>query len=92
MALVVAPPLPPPSAAGGWRRRPWATPRRPHPRFVVVACTRDGDPGQPTFGRLREQLLQLHAEADLTQSKGNSNTSLQLQLSLQLDGCFGIEK
>ncbi|TVU35438.1 hypothetical protein EJB05_17327 [Eragrostis curvula] len=65
----VAPPLPPPSAASGWRLpRTWAT----HQRFVGVACTRDGDPAPLTFGRLREQLLQLHAEADLTQSKANS--------------------
>lgn len=55
----------------GWRRRPGATP----PRFAVVLATSTGVGGErtpPTFRRLREELLQLHAEADLTQSKANS--------------------
>lgn len=55
----------------GWRRRPGATP----PRFAVVLATSTGvggEPTPPTFRRLREELLQLHAEADLTQSKANS--------------------
>ncbi|KAF0917809.1 hypothetical protein E2562_021481 [Oryza meyeriana var. granulata] len=72
MAFAVAPPLapPPPSptAAWGWGTRPRATPLR----FALAASTRDVDPAPPTFERLREQLLQLHAEADLTQSKANS--------------------
>lgn len=71
MAFAVAPPVapPPPSPAAAWgRRRARATP----PRFALAASTRDGDPAPPTFERLREQLLQLHAEADLTQSKANS--------------------
>lgn len=59
-----------PAALAGWRRRPGATP----PRFAVVLATSSGVGGErtrPTFARLREELLQLHAEADLTQSKGN---------------------
>lgn len=55
----------------GWRRRPGVTP----PRFAVVLATSTGVGGErtpPTFRRLREELLQLHAEADLTQSKANS--------------------
>ncbi|XP_052135020.1 uncharacterized protein LOC127753611 isoform X2 [Oryza glaberrima] len=71
MAFAVAPPVapPPPSPAAAWgRRRARATP----PRFALAESTRDGDPAPPTFERLREQLLQLHAEADLTQSKANS--------------------
>lgn len=66
----VVPPLRPPVALVGWRRRPRATP----PRFAVVLAASSGVSGErapPTFGRLREELLQLHAEADLTQSKGN---------------------
>jgi hypothetical protein len=57
----------------GWRRRPGVTP----PRFAVVLATSTGVGGErtpPTFRRLREELLQLHAEADLTQSKGNIST------------------
>ncbi|GJN17983.1 hypothetical protein PR202_gb05094 [Eleusine coracana subsp. coracana] len=77
MAFAVAPPLPLSSATGGWRRRPWAT----APRFVVVACTRDVGPVPRTFGRLREQLLQLHAEADLTQSKANSARTRLVRLT-----------
>ncbi|XP_034596026.1 uncharacterized protein [Setaria viridis] len=67
----VVPPLRPPVALVGWRRRPRATP----PRFAVVLAASSGVSGErapPTFGRLREELLQLHAEADLTQSKANS--------------------
>ena len=55
---------------GGWRRSPGAAP----PRVPVVLATSSAVSGErtpPTFGRLREELLQLHAEADLTQSKGN---------------------
>jgi uncharacterized membrane protein YccC len=63
MALLVAPP---PPAAGVWWRRARAAPRR----FVLAASSRAGGKAPPTFERLREQLLQLHAEADLTQSKG----------------------
>jgi hypothetical protein len=69
--LPVAPPLRPPDALAGWRRRPGAG---PPPRFTVVLAASSGFGGErapPTFGRLREELLQLHAEADLTQSKGN---------------------
>ena len=69
--LPVAPPLRPPDSLAGWRRSPGAT---PPPRFAVVLATSSGVGGErapPTFGRLREELLQLHAEADLTQSKGN---------------------
>uniref|UniRef100_A0A0E0JMU2 Uncharacterized protein n=1 Tax=Oryza punctata TaxID=4537 RepID=A0A0E0JMU2_ORYPU len=71
MAFAVAPPVapPPPSPAAAWgSRRARATPRR----FALAASTRDGDPAPRTFELLREQLLQLHAEADLTQSKANS--------------------
>ncbi|PAN29022.1 hypothetical protein PAHAL_5G194200 [Panicum hallii] len=71
--LPVAPPLRPPDALAGWRRRPGAG---PPPRFTVVLAASSGFGGErapPTFGRLREELLQLHAEADLTQSKGMSN-------------------
>ncbi|KAJ1284933.1 hypothetical protein BS78_03G243300 [Paspalum vaginatum] len=59
-------------ALAGWRRRPGATPQR---FAVVLAAASSGVGGErapPTFGRLREELLQLHAEADLTQSKANS--------------------
>ncbi|WVZ69163.1 hypothetical protein U9M48_017998 [Paspalum notatum var. saurae] len=72
--MPLAPPLRQPDALAlaGWRRRPGATP----PRFaVVLAASSSGVGGErtpPTFGRLREELLQLHAEADLTQSKANS--------------------
>lgn len=59
---------PPPPAAGAWWRRARATPRR----FVLAASSRGVDPAPPTFERLRGQLLQLHAEADLTQSKATS--------------------
>lgn len=65
---LVAPLTPlPPAARAGWRRAR-ATPRR----LVLAASNRGGGPAPapPTFDRLREQLLQLHAEADLTQSKG----------------------
>uniref|UniRef100_A0A0D9V4I5 Uncharacterized protein n=1 Tax=Leersia perrieri TaxID=77586 RepID=A0A0D9V4I5_9ORYZ len=76
MAFAVAPPLPPPppSPAAAWGKRSRATPLR----FVLAASTRDRDPAPApgpapaTFERLREQLLQLHAEAELTQSKANS--------------------
>ncbi|KAL5222212.1 hypothetical protein ABZP36_026925 [Zizania latifolia] len=72
MAFAVAPPLAPPrpSPAAAWGRpgRLRGTP----PRFALAASIRDGDPAPPTFERLREQLLQFHAEADLTQSKANS--------------------
>jgi hypothetical protein len=59
----------------GWRRRPGATP----PRFAIVLATSTGtgvggERSPPTFRHLREELLQLHAEADLTQSKGNIST------------------
>ncbi|KAM0899543.1 hypothetical protein ACQ4PT_021222 [Festuca glaucescens] len=67
-SLPVAPPPLPPPAAGAWWRRARPTPRR----FVLVASSRGGGPVPPTFELLREQLLQLHAEADLTQSKANS--------------------
>ncbi|XP_015689667.2 uncharacterized protein LOC102706990 [Oryza brachyantha] len=70
MAFAVAPPLapPPPSPAAAWGRRTRETP----PRFALAVSTSDGDPAPRTFEQLREQLLQLHAEADLTQSKANS--------------------
>ncbi|CAO2178648.1 unnamed protein product [Urochloa humidicola] len=70
--LPVAPPLRPHGALAGWRRRPGVA---THPRFAVVLAASSGVGGErapPTFGRLREELLQLHAEADLTQSKANS--------------------
>ncbi|KAM0921309.1 hypothetical protein ACQ4PT_006951 [Festuca glaucescens] len=67
-SLLVAPPPPPPPAAGAWWRRARPTPRR----FVLAASSRGGGPVPPTFEFLREQLLQLHAEANLTQSKANS--------------------
>uniref|UniRef100_A0ACD5VKH8 Uncharacterized protein n=9 Tax=Avena sativa TaxID=4498 RepID=A0ACD5VKH8_AVESA len=67
-SLLVAPLPPPPLAAGAWWRRARSTPRR----FVLATSSRGGDPSPPTFDGLREQLLQLHAEADLTQSKANS--------------------
>lgn len=67
-SLLVAPLPPPPPAAGAWWRRARAKPRR----FVLAASSRAGGQAPPTFERLREQLLQLHAEADLTQSKANS--------------------
>uniref|UniRef100_A0A453FAC5 Uncharacterized protein n=1 Tax=Aegilops tauschii subsp. strangulata TaxID=200361 RepID=A0A453FAC5_AEGTS len=60
---------PPPAARAGWR------PARAAPRRLVLAASSRGGgpaPAPPTFDRLREQLLQLHAEADLTQSKANS--------------------
>uniref|UniRef100_A0A8I6X2N9 Uncharacterized protein n=1 Tax=Hordeum vulgare subsp. vulgare TaxID=112509 RepID=A0A8I6X2N9_HORVV len=69
-SLLVAPlPPPPPAARAGWRLA------RPAPRRLVLAASSRGGgpapaPAPPTFDRLREQLLQLHAEADLTQSKG----------------------
>ncbi|KAF8676217.1 hypothetical protein HU200_047088 [Digitaria exilis] len=69
--LPVAPPLRPPDTLAGWRRRPGPNP----PRFAVVLAASSGvgaERAPPTFGRLREELLQLHAEADLTQSKANS--------------------
>nr|BAJ89644.1 predicted protein [Hordeum vulgare subsp. vulgare] len=67
-SLLVAPlPPPPPAARAGWRLA------RPAPRrLVLAASSRGGGPAPPTFDRLREQLLQLHAEADLTQSKANT--------------------
>ncbi|KAE8819709.1 hypothetical protein D1007_02369 [Hordeum vulgare] len=71
-SLLVAPlPPPPPAARAGWRLA------RPAPRRLVLAASSRGGgpapaPAPPTFDRLREQLLQLHAEADLTQSKANS--------------------
>ncbi|CAM0882249.1 unnamed protein product [Alopecurus aequalis] len=69
-SLLVAPLPPPPRAAGAWwRRGARATPRR----FVLAASSRGVDPAPVTFDRLREQLFQLQAEADLTQSKGASN-------------------
>ncbi|CAL4961918.1 unnamed protein product [Urochloa decumbens] len=72
MAFAVAPPLRPPGALAGWRKRPGAaTP----PRLAVALAASSrvgGERAPPTFGRLREELLQLHAEADLTQSKANS--------------------
>jgi len=70
--LPVSPPLRPPDSLAGWRRSPGAT---PPPRFAVVLAASSGVGGERaplTFGRLREELLQLHAEADLTQSKANS--------------------
>ncbi|KAL6615849.1 hypothetical protein ACP70R_038119 [Stipagrostis hirtigluma subsp. patula] len=74
-SLPVAPPLPPPSsAAAAWRRRA-------PPRLVLVASTRDGQRAPPTFGRLREELLQLHAEADLTQSRANSARARLVRLT-----------
>lgn len=78
MALAVAPLWPPPTLAG-WRRRLWATP----PRFPVVLAASNGIGGErapPTFGRLREELLQLHAEAGLTQSKGNMAITVMLSV------------
>lgn len=66
-SFLVAPPFPPPPAAAAWWRRARERPR------CLVASSRGGDPAPPTFERLREQLLQLHAEADLTQSKANSS-------------------
>ncbi|XP_062206604.1 uncharacterized protein LOC133908546 isoform X2 [Phragmites australis] len=66
--LPVAPPIPPPSVAVAWRPRSRLAP----PRFVLAVSSRDGEPAPPAFGRLREELLQLHKEADLTQSKANS--------------------
>jgi hypothetical protein len=76
MAFAVALPLTvaPRVALVGWRRRPEAAPSR----FAVVLAASSGVSGErapPTFGRLREELLQLHAEADLTQSKGNMATT-----------------
>jgi hypothetical protein len=82
-------PVAPPPAAGRWKRRPWAAPRCLHLQFFMVACTRDGDPGPPIFGRLQEQL---HTEADLTQSKDNTSTSFRLGLSLGWVCYFGIKR
>ncbi|KAL6840492.1 hypothetical protein ACP4OV_030302 [Aristida adscensionis] len=73
-SLPVAPPLPSRSAAAAWRRRA-------PPRFVVAASGGDGERAPPTFGRLREELLQLHAEADLTQSKANSARARLVRLT-----------
>ncbi|CAD6230189.1 unnamed protein product [Miscanthus lutarioriparius] len=52
-----------------------AAPGAAPPLFAVVLATSSGVGGErtpPTFASLREELLQLHAEADLTQSKANS--------------------
>ena len=88
MAFSVAPPLRPPDFLAGWRRSPGATP----PRFAVVLATSSGVGGErapPTFGRLREELLQLHAEADLTQSKGNvAITGMFVALFTSCDSCM----
>ncbi|KAF7030263.1 hypothetical protein CFC21_041846 [Triticum aestivum] len=70
-SLVAPLPPPPPAARAGWRRA------RAAPRPLVLAASSRGGgpapaPAPSTFDRLREQLLQLHAEADLTQSKANS--------------------
>ena len=73
--------LRPPAALAGWRRRPGAAP----PLFAVVLATSSGVGGErtpPTFARLREEFLQLHAEADLTQSKGNMSVTGTLNVVL----------
>ncbi|KAG8055754.1 hypothetical protein GUJ93_ZPchr0001g29491 [Zizania palustris] len=70
MAFAVAPPPPSPSPAAAWGRRVHL--RETPPRFALAASIRGGDPAPLTFERLREQLLQLNEEADLTQSKANS--------------------
>ena len=87
--LPVSPPLRPPDSLAGWRRSPGAT---PPPRFAVVLAASSGVGGErapPTFGRLREELLQLHAEADLTQSKGNvAITGMFVALFTSCDSFF----
>jgi len=87
--LPVSPPLRPPDSLAGWRRSPGAT---PPPRFAVVLAASSGVGGErapPTFGRLREELLQLHAEADLTQSKGNvAITGMFVALFTSCDSCM----
>ena len=87
--LPVSPPLRPPDSLAGWRRSPGAT---PPPRFAVLLAASSGVGGErapPTFGRLREELLQLHAEADLTQSKGNvAITGMFVALFTSCDSCM----